>query len=203
MKTLLCIQSHYGKPGAAFREAEKRDDAIVVRQTDLQAKHFEHARGLITTMHIDQIGLMLFQDALISLLNKGGRWFFNGHIMRVFVDGLSIYQPIRHAGKEDLRLTPLNEHAIFTGVDRDDLGVRKGVAGFYGRGHNPMPEGAQAITGLGPQRFALDWDWPRPAGGRIFSHAGNDLPGTAGSEEVTTRLARNIIAWTMAEEAEL
>ena len=34
---------------------------------------------------------------------------------------------------------------------------------------------------LGPAKVPVDWVWARPAGGRIFSHAGNDL-GALGAE---------------------
>ncbi len=198
--TLLCIQSHSGKPGVTFQQAAGRGDARVIRQPQLTRDHLAQARGLITTMHLDQIGLMGFAADLAAFLDRGGRWFFNGHMLREFVPGLGVYQPIPQAGREDLRLTPLAQHAVFAGIDRARLGARKGVAGFYGRGANPLPVGATAVTGVGPGRLPLDWDWARPEGGRLFSHAGNDLPGACEARADSQRLADNVIAWTLAEE---
>ncbi|HBR96091.1 MAG TPA: hypothetical protein DD979_01770 [Gammaproteobacteria bacterium] len=197
MNTLLCIQSHYGKPGLTFQLAAERPDAIVIRQPDLRASHFDSACGLITTMHLDQIGFMDFTAELEAFMDRGGRWFFNGHIMRPFLNELQDYIPAARAGLDGLQLSTLNSHSIFDGIDRATLQSRKGVAGFYGRGHNPMPQGATAVTGVGPEQAPLDWVWKRPLGGELFSHAGNDLPGTCEDESDSRRLAANIIAWVM------
>lgn len=198
---LLCIQSHFGKLSTLFKEAEKRVDARVIRQTELTKEHLEKATGLITTMHLDQLGMMAFSETLEAFLTRGGRWFFNGHFMRPLVFDLKPYEHVNEPGKDALALTVLADHPIFKGVDRADLGARKGVAGFYGRGSNPMPEGATAITGVGRKQAPLDWDWEIPSGGRLFSHAGNDLQSAAGPDEATLQLSQNIIAWTMAEDA--
>lgn len=69
------------------------------------------------------------------------------------------------------------------------------MAGFYGRGCNPLPEGGIAVNGLGPAKVPVDWVWARPTGGRIFSHAGNDL-GSMGLEwNLAGELTRRIIDW--------
>lgn len=197
---LLCIQSHFGKLPKLFKEAEKRPDARVIRQAELTKEHLDTATGLITTMHLDQLGMMAFSEPLAAFLTRGGRWFFNGHFMRPLVFDLDPYEHVDEAGKPALALTVLAHHPVFNGVDRADLGARKGVAGFYGRGSNPMPDGAVAITGVGRKQAPLDWDWTMPGGGRLFSHAGNDLQSAAGPDEATLRLSQNIIAWTMGED---
>ena len=197
--TLVYIESHYGGGSALFNEIEKRDDAIVVRQPELTVDHLQNATALISTMHLDQLGMLAFSDQLEKFLNRGGRWFFNGHMMKPLVAGLQIYQYVCEEGISALELNELNNHPIFTGVDRIGLRSRKGVTGFYGRGSNPMPVGATAITGVGSKQAPLDWEWKRPGGGRIFSHAGNDLQSTALSKEDTVKLTQNIIAWTMEE----
>ena len=200
MSAVLCIQSHFGSPGITSRMAAQRPDTVVTRQNELDGSMIDEADGLITTMHLDQDGLMEHANRLEALLDRGGRWFFNGHIMRPFLEGLSTYKPIKQAGRDDLRLTVLAPHPVFAGVDRDVLGARRGVAGFYGRGHNPMPEEAEAVTGIGPDRLPVDWDWHHPGGGRLFSHAGNDLPGASDVDRTARRIAQNIVDWTAGEE---
>lgn len=197
---LLCIENHYGARSTLFKEAEKRRNTLVVRQVDLTRSHLKNATGLITTMHLDQLGMMGFSVDLEEFLNRGGRWFFNGHIMRPLVSGLALYQHIGEAGKASLSLTKLADHPVFIGIDRVDLSVRKGVAGFYGRGSNPLPKGGVAITGVGDKQAPLDWEWVRPDGGWMFSHAGNDLQSTSGSPEDSLQLSRNIISWVIAED---
>lgn len=197
MSGLLCVQSHFGPPNLLFKEAASRQDVILINQTDLDTDLVAGATGLITTMHLDQIGLMDFREALKTMLDRGGRWFFNGHIMRPFLPELGLYQPTKRKSVEALSLTPLLPHSVFIGVDRAALAKRKGVAGFYGRGCNPMPAGATAITGLGPDLSPIDWEWQRPLGGTIFSHSGNDLVSTPEEEVVSVRLARNVIDWAV------
>lgn len=198
--SLLCIQSHFGDLPMLFKLAQQRDDVVIISQTELTKQHLQDASGLITTMHLDQLSMMAFSSELEAFLSRGGRWFFNGHIMRPLVFNLENYIPIKAAGKNDLALTALEEHMVFNAVDRSTLGVRKGVAGFYGRGYNPMPKDALAITGVGDEKLPLDWHWNCPKGGQMFSHAGNDLQSVAETKQASQVLTQNIINWVMAEE---
>lgn len=197
--SLLCIQSHFGDLPLLFRQARLRDDVVIIQQPDLTSDDLQQARGLITTMHLDQLGMGEFGADLTAFLDRGGRWFFNGHLMRPLVYGLASFVPRTQPGKAGLALSVLSPHPVFEGVAREKLGARKGVAGFYGRGHNPMPAGARAVTGVGAEKLPLDWVWDCPNGGAIFSHAGNDLTGVAEEESVSRQLAENIISWTMKE----
>ncbi|GLQ10667.1 hypothetical protein GCM10007913_25990 [Devosia yakushimensis] len=194
--TVLLIHSHYG---AAPQGYAADPGVLVVRERELTAGHFAAATGLLTTTHLDQIGLLQHQPALQALLDRGGRWFFNGHILREFVEGLGRYVPLHQPRRADLAMTRLFEHPIFVGIEQRSLEENKGVAGFYGRGHNPLPDGAQAVNGIGPNLVPIDWDWALPAGGRMFSHAGNDLGGMGGESGDGALLTRRIIAWCRGE----
>jgi hypothetical protein len=198
-KPILLIHSHYGTPPGLFEHAVARGEGIIVRERDLTRAHFDNAGGLITTSHLDQLGFLAWSDAVQAMLARGGRWFFNGHILRSFVPGLGIFQPIIRARRADLVLTRLTEHPIFDGIDQASFEENKGVAGFYGRGHNPLPAGAIAINGIGPDRLPIDWEWHVPGGGRIFSHAGNDIGGMGGVNPTHDLVAPRIIAWTKGE----
>jgi hypothetical protein len=200
--SVLLIHSHFGPVPAAYAAAVAEGRVTSVRERDLTEADFAATRGLITTQHLDQIGFLAHSAALQSLLDRGGRWFFNGHILRRFVDGLDIYQPIARPKRADFVLTRLSEHAIFAGIDPASLEENNGVAGFYGRGHNPLPPGAQPVNGIGPDRLPIDWDWVLPSGGRIFSHAGNDLGGMAGqggSRGTSGVPVERILAWCAGE----
>ncbi|NKQ40603.1 MAG: hypothetical protein HF962_03435 [Sulfurovum sp.] len=201
-KKLLCIQSHYGKPPKLFQKAKKRDDTIVIRQSQLSSRDITDATALITTMHLDQIGMMEFSKELEVFLERGGRWFFNGHMMRPLVYDLKNYIYIDEGGdRESLRLTELSDHFVFKDISRDAFLERKGVAGFYGRGHNPMPKGAVAITGVGRKKAPIDWVCKFGTEGEFFSHSGNDIWGAIGKGEMQNRLLENIITWVTKEES--
>lgn len=196
---LLLIHSHYGDVPPIFAKALALGGATIVRELDLTDQHFEAASGLMTTTHLDQLGFMTYTEVLQNFLNRGGRWFFNGHFMRPLVPGLKTYVPIKKAKRHDLVLGRLNDHPVFAGIDQCSLETRKGVAGFYGRGHNPLPDGGLAINGIGPDLLPVDWVWSRPEGGHVFSHAGNDLYGMSDDDATRTQLTERIISWTAGE----
>ena len=197
--SVLLIHSHYGEPPSGYAEAASAGRVTIVRERDLTPADFDAATGLITTTHLDQVGFLRHGDALKAVLARNGRWFFNGHILREFVDGLSRYVPLEQPKRADYALTRLHEHPIFAGVDQQTLETNRGVAGFYGRGHNPLPPGAIAVNGIGPNLLPVDWDWPLPDGGRMFCHAGNDLDSIAGVNGYGDLLTQRIIAWCAGE----
>ncbi|WP_240230578.1 hypothetical protein [Devosia lacusdianchii] len=197
--TVLLIHSHYGPPPEGYATAAVDGRLAIVRERDLTAADFAAASGLITTTHLDQVGFLTHAQAYTALLDRGGRWFFNGHMLRYFIDGLGLYRPLVAPKRAGYALTRLYDHPIFTGIDQRGLEENKGVAGFYGRGHNPLPAGGIAVNGIGPEMHAIDWVWARPDGGQVFSHAGNDLGGMGGETGNGALLTQRIIAWCAGE----
>ena len=193
--SVLYIHSHSGPPPAKYESAVAQRRLVIRRERDLQSADFVAARGLLTTTHLDQLGAMERLEDLAGHMNRGGRWFFNGHIMRPLLPGLRSYVPLGNPRRSDLVMTRLNPHPIFADIDQKDLEENKGVAGFYGRGHNPPPPGALAINGLGPRQVPIDWEWATPLGGHFFSHAGNDLGGMGGDAGHAGLLSERILAW--------
>jgi hypothetical protein len=190
----LLVRSHFGGMPQAFAEAAASGRCVSAWEWDVTPALIAAASGVITTMHLDQIRAENWAADLEALLARGGRVFINGHVARPFVAGLKPFV-LSGRGQADLVQTVLAGHPVFEGVERASFQCRRGVAGFYGRGHNPMPDGAVALTGVGAAGAPLDWVWPRDGGGAVFSHAGNDLWGNTDDAEVTARLVRNIIAW--------
>lgn len=197
--TVLLIHSHFGEAPEGYVAAATDGRLAIVRERDLAATDFAAASGLITTTHLDQVGFLKHADAYTALLDRGGRWFFNGHMLRDFVEGLGRYVPLTTPKRADYVLTRLHDHPIFDGIDQRTLEENKGVAGFYGRGHNPLPAGGVAVNGIGPEMRPIDWVWARPAGGHVFSHAGNDLGGMGGDSGNGALLTRRIVAWCAGE----
>ena len=179
--TTLYIHSAFGDPPAPVRQAAAAGRIEILPQPALTAARLTGAHGLVTGNQLDQDALLPLRPALEDFLDAGGRWFFNGHVVRPLIAGLTPYEPITHPKRPDFHQTRLAPHPIFAGIEIAQLETNRGVAGFYGRGANPMPAGAIAITGLRGGTVPVDWVWCRPGGGRFFSHAGNDL-GQAGRE---------------------
>jgi len=192
----LLVLSAYGPPDRVFAEAIEQGCIAVVHDTELEDA-IERTSALITTMHLDQVGFQRHARAVKALLARGGRLFFNGHLVVPFLPELRPFVPLARRRRQDFELVRLSDHSIFDGLDIGLLATRKGVAGFYGRGHVPPPSGAEAITGLGPDRVPVDWEWRTPYGGVIFMHAGNELwsMGEDESGQMCGLLARRVLSW--------
>lgn len=193
--TSIYLKSCFEEPPQIVMEMAARGEITVVEQEALTAKILLAHRGLVTGQQLDQDALLTLKPALEAFLDKGGRWFFNGHLVRPLVDGLQQYRPIMAPKRTDFVLSSMNSHAIFDAIDLKKLEANKGVAGFYGRGCNPLPDGAVTINGLGAAKVPVDWVWARPRGGRIFSHSGNDLDSMGMEWGLTNELTIRIFAW--------
>lgn len=194
--SVLYVSSTFEGPSETVVQAAALGQVTIVEQADLTADILMAHRGLITSNQLDQNAMLGMTEALSAFLDAGGRWFLNGHVVRPMVEGLAQYRPISTPKRADLTLTSVHPHPLFQGIDLAQLETNRGVAGFYGRGCNPLPTGAVAINGLGPAQVPVDWVWARPAGGRIFSHAGNDLGALGAEWKLGPDLTRRIITWT-------
>ncbi|WP_416067072.1 hypothetical protein ACK9YZ_29270 [Rhizobium sp. ZK1] len=193
----IYLKSTYEAPSEAVKAAAAEGLVTIVEQPALTADMLLAHKGLITGNQFDQNAMLLMREALAAFLDADGRWFFNGHMVRPLVDGMSQYRPIEAPKRADFDLSSVNAHPLFSGIELAKIETNKGVAGFYGRGCNPPPEGAVAVNGLGAAQVPVDWIWARPRGGRIFSHAGNDL-GSMGLEwNLSGELTRRMIDWTL------
>ena len=83
---------------------------------------------------------------------------------------------------------------MFAGVEARDLTFRRGVAGFFARGHNPPPPGAISLVELpgGEPVVYLD---QVSSPGRILVHSGYGLLGSAGSQDTAGRVAPQLVKW--------
>jgi hypothetical protein len=184
--------SHHGGVPAVFAPYAAAGRLLGVAEAALP-EALGDARGLILTMHLDQVGLHA-SGALLRFLHGGGRCVFNGHVLRPLLPELLPFRPSGQGRRADLDLVDLADHRVLAGVPRVLVQTRRGVAGFYGRGHNPPLPGATALTGIGPARAPVDWVCAVGAGA-LFSHAGNDLWTVADDPAVSARLVANMLAW--------
>ncbi|MCR9193295.1 MAG: hypothetical protein NXH88_01110 [Hyphomonas sp.] len=193
---MLYLHCAFGDPPAPVRKTAAAGRIAIIPQAELDAARLAKAHGLVTGNQLDQEALLQLRQALEGFLDAGGRWFFNGHVVRPLIAELEPYQSMRNPKRPDFEQTRLAAHPIFKGIEIAQLETNHGVAGFYGRGANPMPAGAIAVTGLRNGTVPVDWVWHRPGGGRFFSHAGNDL-GQAGREwDLPPILYARIFDWT-------
>jgi hypothetical protein len=183
-------------PGVAALAAAGR--VRVVAQYALDGLDPAGVPGLFVGMHADQVHLERRRPVLEAVLDGGGAVVWSGHVAREAVGGLSRFVPLPDPPRlADFRVRPLVPHPVFEGFDQEQLTFRRGVAGFYGRGHNPMPAGAVALNGLGPAGAPVDWEWRRPGGGRMLMHAGNDLWSLFDEAELNARMLGRLMDWIL------
>jgi hypothetical protein len=150
--------------------------------------------AVLVGMHVDQRRLTLHSASLSRYAAQGGTILVNGHIAYPILPGLSAFQNLGGYRLEDLKLHRPHAHPIFDGVLLEDLGSRRGVAGFYARGWHKPPEGAQIIHTIGDAGHPVDFCYSIGAG-RVFFHGGNDLWGFGSAEGSTWHLVPQMLTW--------
>lgn len=87
--SVLYLHSTYEEPAQAVLDAATRGEVSIVRQNELTPGALLAHKGLITGNQLDQNAMMTMRDALTAFLDAGGRWFFNGHMVRPLINSLS------------------------------------------------------------------------------------------------------------------
>jgi hypothetical protein len=178
---------------------------VRVDQYDLANQDLLKFAALSISIHADQRFLLRHKDLVARYLDQGGIVLWSGPMAYPVIDGVGAFVPRPQRNLAGLTVTRLAEHPLFDGVTGQDLTFRRGVAGFWGRGHNPAPDGAMLLNGLDqtPHDAPVDWIWDRPRGGIVISHAGNDFLtfAQAGTGTSADRLAPNFAKWLMTSVA--
>lgn len=202
IETLLldCEQTEGGQAILLRRpDLGARVDAVAME--DLPRVDLARYRGLLIGLHADQILLQAQRPQLERFLAGGGTIVFCGHVAHPFLEELRPFEPMKGYRLDDLRVKFERPHPIWAGVDAEHLTFRRGVAGFYGRGHNPPPADAEIINTLGPQRRAVDFVCRPSAGGRLLVHAGADLWGYLEADSSASRMGPQLLDWIAAGAA--
>jgi hypothetical protein len=181
---------------------DMRVDAVSqYRLGDIDDAVLQRYAALLLTSHLDQIHFERQGSRIEAYLDAGGTIVFNGPIVRPFLPELRAFVPLPKRTLETLCVHRLADHPAFRDIPVERLSLRRGVAGFWGRGHNPPPSGATLIHGLGPERAPVDWEWRRPGGGTILCHAGNDIWSFLEDEPDADALPLGVFRWLGAMEA--
>jgi hypothetical protein len=201
-------------PGTTFLEQQfhhvlLRENVDRIDVYDLPTADLEPYLGLFVPNHVDQEFLLRERAHIRAFLDRGRVLVFNGHLFRDWLPGA---QPFVPKGLDGTRLVPrgihesddynvrvVTPHPIFAGVAEDDLTWRRGVRGFFARGHHPVPAGAEVLLALqsGEPIVYVDRVSTR---GTILVHGGNDFLGLAGDSTSAARVAPQLIDW-MRQEA--
>lgn len=157
--------------------------------------------GLVITSTVDQEFLAQHREVIEGYLDSGGVVVFGGHLHRKWLPASSAFVPLRGAKLRDYQVVEVADHPIFAGVDAEDLTFRRGVAGFFARGHHPLPEGARALTRLSGGQAATYLD-EVSTNGTILVQSTCDLLGYAtGLKSSAALIPRQLVSWIIDRSA--
>jgi hypothetical protein len=168
---------------------------------DLERADLAPYLGLVVPGLIDQEYLARQADKIRAFLDAGRVVVYSGMLFRPWLPGAGMFVPKAIHSFRDYFLTVVTPSPIFEGIEIDDLVFRRGVAGFFSRGHHQPPPGAEVILALPGGEPAVYVDRVSTAG-TILLHAGNDLLGLAGDETTAGRLVPQLLAWLRSEARE-
>lgn len=121
----------------------ERVDCYAIGEVDLG-----RYAGVVVPPLVDQEHLARHRALLRAYLDTGGTIVFGGHLHRDWLPGASPFVPLAMPTLRDYQVTFVADHPIFADVDPNDLTFRRGVAGFFARGHHPPPARATVLTRL-------------------------------------------------------
>lgn len=199
MKSILYIRGVDGAMGNFAQTGELQRNANFCSVYDLAQVDLSTYSSILISAHVDQIALQKQHHQLQFFLEQGGVFVINGHITYPFLDELCAFIPLKDQRLDNLRIKRLNKHAIFEGVSVDDLTFRRGVAGFYGRGYNPAPEGSLLIHAVGEGMYPVDWLYHHSSGGAILMHSSNDIWMHAADKTSARHIAPQLLSWLLEE----
>ncbi|MGH3801361.1 MAG: hypothetical protein ACRDTD_14740 [Pseudonocardiaceae bacterium] len=187
MTAVAVIDMDIRSPGSSeWSDRVERVDCYALGSTDL-----DRYAVLIITSTVDQEHLARHRAVLRSFLEGGGVVIFGGHLYRDWLPGASPFVPLAERKLTTYQVVEVAEHPIFRGLQPDELTFRRGVAGFFARGHHPVPDGAQVLTRLAGGEPATYLDQVSTAG-TILVQASSDLLGYCGEA---------LLGWAIAESA--
>ncbi|MEX2658537.1 MAG: hypothetical protein WD232_02480 [Acidimicrobiales bacterium] len=185
-----------------IRSAESTDRAHRLDCYDLADVDLSQYAGLLVPPSVDQEHLLRHRDLIRSYLDAGGVVVFGGHLHRRWLPSASTFVPLSPPSLGAYRVADVADHPVFAGVEPDDLTFRRGVAGFFARGHHPPPDGAEILVRLARGEPVTYVDRSSTAG-TILVQATCDLlgygggAGNAGGSAST--IGDQLLAWVRSE----
>lgn len=192
---LLDAQTSINRPQdiPALRAQVEFIDLYELAEVDL-----EPFAGLVVTGMADQEFLWNQREVVAKFLDRGRVVIFCGHLLRRWLPGCGAFVPAPIASFRDYVVHLAEPRTIFAGVDARDLTFRRGVAGFFARGHHPPPEDAEILATLAGGQ-PTTWIDRATTPGTVFAHAGGDLLGYADSDTTAARMVPQLLDWAVAE----
>lgn len=178
-----------------IRLGEAVEPLDIYELPDLDLSRFS---GLLFPGSVDQEWLYRQHTLVESFLKLGRVVVFSGHLFRLWLPGAHPFVPKEIHSFRNYQVRIAKPHPIFAGVRPEDLTYRKGIAGFFARGHHPPPPNAEVLLTLadGEPITYLDRSSSK---GTILVHSGNDLWGYAKEANTAGRMVVQLLDWVREE----
>jgi hypothetical protein len=174
----------------SLRDRLRPVDCYGLPDTDLR----RYAGLLVVDAATDQEFLYRHRTQVADYLDAGGVVVFGGHLFRQWLPGAQPFVPKSMRSFRDYEVRILASHPIFAGVEERDLTLRKGVAGFFARGHHALPNGAQALVSFGSGEVVTYVDRATTRG-TILVQATSGLLGCVDAETTAARIPGQLLDW--------
>lgn len=175
------------------REPLSQHGLVPVDIYDLPTADLRPFAGLIVGGAADQEFLYLHRAVIENFLDDGKVIAFSGHLFRPWLPGCGMFVPKKIRSVADFSVHFVTPHPIFAGVDSAELTFRRGVAGFFSRGHHPPPAGAEILARLGDDEPIVYID-RKTTRGVVLAHSGNDILGFADGGTAAA-VVPQLLAW--------
>lgn len=165
---------------------------------DLPSIDLSEVGALLLGGMVDQELLFRHRARVESFLDDGKVVVFGGHLLRPWLPGCGPFVPKVIRSFHDYALGIVDPHPLYADVDPGDLTFRRGVAGFFARGHHPTPPGAEVLLAL-PDGEPVTYVDRHTTAGTILVHAGGGLFDGAEPDSTASRVPGQLLAWVRAE----
>ncbi|HBZ81544.1 MULTISPECIES: phosphate starvation-inducible protein PhoH [Brevibacillus] len=190
----------FGEP--RLKDPNYQDFFSFIDVYDLPGHDLSPYKCLVITGLIDQELLYKQKEQIRDFLDGGKVLVFSGNLFLPWLPGASAFVPKEIRNHSDYDVTIAKEHPIFAGVQTYDMTYNKGVAGFFARGHHPLPDGAEVLLTL-PGGEPITYIDRNSTKGTILVHSGNDLFGYNHPGKSTGRIALQLTEWARNEYRQL
>lgn len=175
-----------------------RDDLDLIDVYDVADVELGPYAGVIIEGMVDQEHLHRHRKVIHDYLAGGGVVVFSGQLFRHWLPGCGLFVPKQIRSHHDYEIQLASPHPIFDGVTSDDLTRRRGVAGFFARGHHPPPPEAEILLTLADGEPVLYIDRSTTAG-VILAHSGHSLLDWGEPGSPAARIDNQLLGWVRDE----
>ncbi|OMF37588.1 phosphate starvation-inducible protein PhoH [Paenibacillus sp. FSL H8-0548] len=169
---------------------------------DFPQANLDSKIALIIQGSVDQELMLKNKEKIRKFADSGKVIVFGGHLFLPWLPGASFFVPKEVRSHKDYDISIINSHPIFEGVDTYDMTYNKGVAGFFARGHHPIPEGAEVLLTL-PDHEPIVYIDRVSTDGTLLVSSGNALLNYQDPNRTTGQITSRLVEWIHNEYAQL